>query len=89
MLVKLKDAKESVQKTTKPKRTRTRTCVCNKCHKEQTYIEQTIPIQYGLNCKQSVLINGIERVCSVCGWHVDDVEVSKINQKIARDILQG
>ena len=63
-------------------------CVCNKCHKTVTYKEITIPIQYGFNCKQSVQIEGIERVCSECGWHVDDVEVSLLNHNIAMEVLQ-
>ena len=91
MLVKPREKKDSRQRATeeepkaKPKRTRTRahTCVCNKCHKEQPYIEQTVPIQYGFNCKKTILIEGIERVCAVCGWHVDDIEVSRINKEIA------
>lgn len=62
--------------------------ICNKCHKSQPYKEITIPIQYGFNGKQSVLIDGVERICTVCGWHVDDVEVSRINSEMAKKKLQ-
>lgn len=64
-------------------------CVCNKCHKEQPYIETTVQIQYGFNCKQSVLIDGIERVCSVCGWHVDDIMTTEINSETAKNNLKN
>ena len=93
MLVKPREKKDNRQRATeeketvKPKRTRAHKCVCNKCHKEQTYVEVSVPIQFGFNCKQKVLIEGIERRCSVCGWHVDDIEVSRINTEIAEQEL--
>ena len=70
-------------------------CLCSRCHKMQPYKEITVPIKYGFNCKISVLIDGIERICSVCGWHVDDIKTTEINQinaekKIADgDILEN
>ena len=76
------------EKQTKVSKKNKKKCPCNKCHKMQTYNEITIPIQYGFNCKKSVLIDGIERVCSVCGWHVDDIETWEINKEIAESALQ-
>ena len=92
MLVKPRENKTQEQQATeKPKiiRTRAHKCVCNKCHKEQSYVEVTVPIQYGFNCKQKVLIDGIERRCAVCGWHVDDIATWEINRQIAEKMLQN
>ena len=72
----------------KPKTTKSRRqCVCSRCHAMRPYIEQIVPINYGINCKTKVLIDGIERVCSVCGWHVDDIETCKINKEIAEKAM--
>ena len=82
-----KKAEIKVEKTEKPKKTSKKKCVCNKCHKEVSYIEVSVPISYGLNCKKKVEIEGIERQCSICGWHVDDIEVDNINREIALKVI--
>ena len=91
MLVKprkdLPKAEEKPKTVVKSTRVSKNKCVCNKCHKTQTYLEVKIPIQYGFNTKKSVQIEGIERVCSVCGWHVDDIETTRINSEIAKSML--
>ena len=62
--------------------------LCSKCCKEQPYEEKTVKINYGFNDKEHVLIDGIERICTVCGWHVDDIETSALNRDIALKALQ-
>ncbi len=64
-------------------------CLCSRCGQLQTYKEITIPIKYGFNDKQHVLIDGIERVCTVCGWHVEDIETTEINRQIALEALKS
>ena len=88
MLIKPNNKKTVEVKTQKIRQSK-KQCVCNKCHSMQTYYEINVPIQYGFNSKQSVLIEGIERVCSVCGWHVDDIETTRINHDIAVSLLNG
>ncbi len=63
--------------------------ICSRCHTIQPYNEIRIPIKYGFNDKQHVLIDGIEHVCSVCGWHVNDIETTQINKKLAEEALQA
>lgn len=89
MLVKPRTEQPIQQTIPKQVRTSRKQCVCNKCHKTQSYKEVPIQIQYGLNCKQSVLIDGIERICAVCGWHVDDIATTEINSEIAKEKLRN
>lgn len=63
--------------------------LCSRCHTVQPYNEIKVPIKYGFNDKDHVLIDGIERVCAVCGYHVDDIEVSRINHDIAKEALES
>ena len=63
--------------------------LCSRCHTVQPYNEIKVPIKYGFNDKDHVLIDGIERVCVVCGYHVDDIEVSRINHDIAKEALEN
>lgn len=81
-------AEDTPKKTEKKARQSKKQCVCSRCHAMQSYKEITVPIKYGFNCKKSVLIDGIERVCSVCGWHVDDIETCKINRELAEKCLE-
>ena len=85
---------EKTEKVEKPKpqvkqtRISKNKCLCSNCHKMQTYKEIQIPIKYSFNMKTDLLIDGIERVCSVCGWHVDDIETTRINREIAENKLK-
>ena len=63
--------------------------LCSKCCKVQPYNEITVPIKYGFNDKKHVLIQGVERICTVCGWHVDDIETTQINRQLALDALEA
>ncbi len=63
--------------------------LCSRCHQLQPCEDKTIQINYGFNDKEHVLIDGIERVCKVCGWHVDDTEVSVLNHDIAIKALNS
>lgn len=64
-------------------------CLCSKCCTVQPCEDVKVQINYGFNDKKHVLIEGIERVCKVCGWHVDDIEVSKINHDLAVKALEA
>lgn len=55
----------------------------------QPYNEVEKPIKYGFNDKKYIIINGIERVCSVCGWHVDDMATTEINRQRAIEAQNG
>lgn len=89
MLVKPRKQEPQQQAVEKKPKKSHKQVVCNKCHSLQTYEEHTVPLQYSLNGKITVQIDGIERRCSKCGWHVDDVEVSMINQLTAKEVLQN
>ena len=85
MLVKPRK-EEPLKEQEKPKvktRQTGKKCLCSNCHKIQTYKEITVPIKYSLNMKTNVMIDGIEHVCTVCGWYVNNTETDRLNREIA------
>ena len=56
--------------------------LCSWCHKTQPYREVTVQINYGFNDKEHILIDGVERLCEVCGKPVDHPETTQINHDI-------